>query len=492
MNNLHKLSIAVFLLLGLNSAQAQVNACSVAAPSLVFTGGVSCVTGTTVGATADFTNTAYCTTNNGPGVADRDVWYQFTTPPTLSGCWTFNLQRGTVQGDLMLRVFKTCSTVVGSSYVCSGNNYVDVSSSSFTATDWTANTTYYLQVTARSTAANTGIFNLCVTQSSAQASNDACATPMAIGSVPQQTGNNTAGCNYTYNAPADANVTPGQLCAITLENIAWYSFTALGNGSIVLTFQNIQCNGAGNGFQLGVFQGNSCGSWTNLGCAAASGGTVTLTITNVTAGQKFYMALDGNAGSNCHFTVSGTNIIPLPVEMISFTAKQISDQVLLEWSTGSEKNNDFFNVERSVDGLNFETIGSRKGAGNSSSVINYELTDHQPNNSTIYYRIKQTDLNGRYSFSEMIAIKIKRKTELLTSSPNPNTGISYFQFESPQNGTIYYEIINVLGQVKKSGSLPVQQGLNNIELTFEELDAGIYFSKFQSEFLNLKTQFIKK
>ena len=488
----HIIFAVILLIAGISKSNAQVNACSALAPSLVFSGGVSCVTGTTVGATNDFSTGSYCTSNpSGGGVVNRDVWYKFVTPAALGGCWTFNLQRGTAQGDMMLRIFKNCSTSVGSAFVCSSNEYADLSSTQFTASDWTASTTYYIQITVRSTTANAGTFNLCVTQSAPQAANDACASPMQITAIPQQTGNNTAGCNYTYNPAADMNVTPAQLCASTLENIAWYSFTAQSAGTVVITFENIQCNGAGNAFQLGVFQGNSCGNWTYLGCAAAGGGTVNLNITNVAAGQKFFMALDGNAGSNCHFRLSGSNVLPLPIKLLSFSAKNKSNYVNLEWSTATETNNDFFTVERSEDGVNFEAIGTRKGAGNSNTIKFYELSDAKLFSGTRYYRLKQTDYDGMYTYSSVVAVKAKQRIEQILVAPNPVTGACSFSFDAVDKDIAKISIMNVSGQVKISRNFLITQGKNEVVLFLDELGPGLYFIFLNSEEIAIKTQFIK-
>ncbi len=487
------LIVAIVLLAGISNSNAQVNACSALAPALVFSGGVSCVTGTTVGATNDFSNGYYCTSNpNGSGVVNRDVWYKFTTPATLSGCWTFNLQRGTAQGDMMLRIYKNCSTSVGSALVCSSNEYADLTSNQFMSSDWTVSTTYYIQITARSTTANAGTFNLCVTQSSPQASNDACVAPMQITAIPQQTGNNTAGCNYTYDPAADMNVTPAQLCASTFENIAWYSFTAQTAGTVVINFENIQCNGAGNAFQLGVFQGNSCGSWTHLGCAAAAGGTVNLSINNVAAGQKFFMALDGNAGSNCHFRLSGSNVLPLPIKLLNFSAKYKSNYVNLEWSTATETNNDFFTVERSEDGINFEAIGTRKGAGNSNTTKLYELSDAKLFSGTRYYRLKQTDYDGMFTYSSVVAVKAKQKIEQILVAPNPVTGACSFSFDALGKGIAQISILNVSGQLKIKKHFLITQGKNDVVMFLDELDPGLYFISLNSEEISIKTQFIKQ
>jgi hypothetical protein len=99
-----------------------------------------------------------------------------------------------------------------------------------------------------------------------------------------------------------------------------------------------------------------------------------------------FQSKDGNAGSNCHFSVSGINIVPLPIELLSFNAEAFSSgYVQLNWKTISETNNDYFSIERSADGLNFELMGIVDGAGNSNQILDYSTRDLNPLSGTGYY-----------------------------------------------------------------------------------------------------------
>src|ERR1700751_1021249 len=86
---------------------------------------------------------------------------------------------------------------------------------------------------------------------------------------------------------------------------------------------------------------------------------------------------------------------PLPVELVSFTADCSNGHELLNWSTASETNNDYFLVERSDDGNTFYEIGRAAGHGTSSQTNNYTFTDPQPLSGTVYYRLEQIDYNGK-------------------------------------------------------------------------------------------------
>lgn len=106
------------------------------------------------------------------------------------------------------------------------------------------------------------------------------------------------------------------------------------------------------------------------------------------------------------FTSPGFGGFTLPVEWLDFSANQIREGVQLQWSTASELNNDFFVVERSNSNGNFEAITQVNATGNSDLVQAYSATDAHPLMGTNYYRIKQVDIDGNYSFSSVIEIDV--------------------------------------------------------------------------------------
>ncbi|PJF33793.1 MAG: hypothetical protein CUN57_01220, partial [Phototrophicales bacterium] len=109
---------------------------------------------------------------------------------------------------------------------------------------------------------------------------------------------------------------------------------------------------------------------------------------------------------------SGTGTLnALPIDLVRFVAsKRDGGQVSLEWTTASEINNDYFTIERSFDGRNFESIGQVKGAGNSFEEINYSFVDESiagiSSNRIVYYRLKQTDYDGVFTYSDVISVEL--------------------------------------------------------------------------------------
>jgi len=121
------------------------------------------------------------------------------------------------------------------------------------------------------------------------------------------------------------------------------------------------------------------------------------------------------------FDLTGTvcNVL-LPVELLSFDAVlNGKEETELSWSSASERNNDFYSVERSANGIDFETIETVKGAGNSTALLNYSSKDLQPFEGVSYYRLKQTDFDGSYSYSAMVSIDRSVRASRLAVWPNP-------------------------------------------------------------------------
>lgn len=119
------------------------------------------------------------------------------------------------------------------------------------------------------------------------------------------------------------------------------------------------------------------------------------------------------------FTLGNTdNSLPLPIELLSFTASSKNGTVELRWSTSSELNNDFFTIERSNGGEKFEEVLKVKGMGTKATETSYSSRDTAPFKGISYYRLKQTDFDGRFSYSNVVSVSIDG-TDLWSVFPNP-------------------------------------------------------------------------
>ncbi len=222
--------------------------------------------------------------------------------------------------------------------------------------------------------------------------------------------------------------------------------------------------------------------WKDLGNGGVTGNTTTGTVINsasVTTYSAFTLA-------------SSTANNPLPVKMISFNATAMGSAVKVHWSTASETNNDFFEVQRSKDGDVFESLAKVKGAGNSNTVIDYNWMDENPFQNLSYYRIKQVDFNGAFTYSDVKAIEISAmiKEEDMIVYPNPSNGeflhIAFTNLNS-LSSNVNVQLLDESGKlVFEKKELPVNNQEDTLQLFFNhKLDSGIYLMKLSEGNLTL-------
>jgi len=170
-----------------------------------------------------------------------------------------------------------------------------------------------------------------------------------------------------------------------------------------------------------------------------------------------------------YFTIGSISIAtPLPVELIDYTIT-CEAKPTLSWTTKSELNNNYFTVQRSHDGVNFETLSQISGAGNSTSTLEYKWTDQNPQFGTTYYRLSQTDFDGRISIFQTKIINCQQEENFYVY-PTPFSEL--LTFHSKYEGLI--TIIDNSGKLVLEHS--VYLGLNTIQT--EHITAGSYILQF--------------
>ncbi len=177
----------------------------------------------------------------------------------------------------------------------------------------------------------------------------------------------------------------------------------------------------------------------------------------------------------------------LPLDLLSFSAGLNGKVVDLHWVTASETNNDYFNVERSADGIYWETVTTADGAGNSAIELHYASSDLKPFSGVSYYRLKQTDFDGHYSYSDMEAIHLLQAEDLIIY---PNPVINQFTLDLGREHTdVLVEVKNSLGQIVFSARY------ETLISTTIEIDApqGLYFVHVLSDKgLNMVAKVVKQ
>jgi hypothetical protein len=129
--------------------------------------------------------------------------------------------------------------------------------------------------------------------------------------------------------------------------------------------------------------------------------------------------VQGNALRVDNIRITIYTSVILPIELAYFNGRVHEDQVELEWQTHTEKNNDYFTIERSSDGVNFVPIEEIDGAGDSHVPITYSSIDKDISSKTTYYRLKQTDFDRAFTYSNTIAVNTSDLVRELVIFPNP-------------------------------------------------------------------------
>lgn len=165
---------------------------------------------------------------------------------------------------------------------------------------------------------------------------------------------------------------------------------------------------------------------------------------------------------------------PLPIELLRFEAGIFINQVELFWETATEKNNHYFEVERSANAEQWETIGQVKGAGNSSSRKYYSFVDGSPIIGTSYYRLKQTDFDGRFSYSSIRSVSVEKYKEAeLKVYPNPTKSNIHIQSNTLKKEDVLF--FDVLGKEVSRDCKFLFESPLGLVFDVSALETGVYY-----------------
>ena len=165
----------------------------------------------------------------------------------------------------------------------------------------------------------------------------------------------------------------------------------------------------------------------------------------VTAGN-----VSGINDGNLIFGIS-QNDANLPIRLLDFKAKKSGKQVNLDWTTTSELNNDYFNVERSKDGIHFELIGKVKGFGTTQERQQYRFVDEKPYRGLNYYRLNQFDFDGKHAYSPIRYVEFREEGKILEMEYYPNPVSKELKITINQEVDNYQiRIMDMSGKVLKS------------------------------------------
>lgn len=172
----------------------------------------------------------------------------------------------------------------------------------------------------------------------------------------------------------------------------------------------------------------------------------------------------------------------LPIELLSFEATSEDHKIVkCEWSTASEINNDYFVIQRSKNGQTFEQTGTIQGAGNSSTQLNYVFYDEHPYSGVSYYRLKQIDFDGKFSYSQIRSVFLD-EPPIIDIYPNPSSGEISVIIRSPKDMTVDMSIYNSVGQNILFKQQSLEKGRTEIKINLTEYDSGTYFIRIKTPY----------
>lgn len=475
----------------------------------------------------NYTNVAATTTNPpaapscGNFTSAMDVWYSFTAP--ANGQVVIQSDDGTLTDG--------CIAIYSSSNgLCSGTlTQVACNDDSYTfmpylfQTGLTPGTTYWLRFWGYAGAS--GTYQMCMFSPPGTRVED------CLGSTTVCDDQHVENANqYTGNV-SDLSVANRGCLASSERQGTWYIFSIATNGQLGFTISPL----AADDYDWAIWGPFAAGSTTNTSCVPGSApircsyasGSNTLSATgsyntgmgnatwdfpttysnpttcgactegaggngwvrgiNVTTGQVYLLYVSNFSVTGSAFTMSwnfagGSSLScsVLPVEWLGFSAKNDHGVVDLSWSTATERNSDYFALERSADGTTFEVIAVVEAAGESQHRVDYAYQDTEPLKAANYYRLKQVDQDGAYELSSVIVVLVGDDNAPPTLFPNPAHEQVNVAFTMPTQGTVYLQVVDPSGRVVRDRDLDVDRGQQTMSIGTAGLPAGAYHLRLVS------------
>ncbi|MFK7924349.1 MAG: T9SS type A sorting domain-containing protein [Bacteroidia bacterium] len=281
-----------------------------------------------------------------------------------------------------------------------------------------------------------------------------------------------------------ANALPAQLAGGDGDGYGSGNFIGLLSGDSLTTYVS---GGNGDGFSHsrrgGFLDGPDLSTLLRGGNGDGYGADDFLGVLSGFSTRTMYSSGSGDGFAHARASGSLQGVV-FPIALLSFEAIPENDNVLLQWITESELNNDFFTIERSQDANTFRELLQVPGSGTTQSRHSYESIDQKPLGGYSYYRLKATDFDGSFSYSQIVAVNMSKPSSWrLLVYPNPNAGKTLHLHFSGIKGTesIELEIVDALGARIFSQSL--KPDADTFELSLDlphRLAKGSYLVRMRS------------
>jgi len=292
-------------------------------------------------------------------------------------------------------------------------------------------------------------------------------TTWQSGIVPPTSGfASNSNINITYGTPFQsivlgANLTVDNNSNLTLnvsDTLIVKNFT-INSGSNITIHGILIVTGSliNNG---GINDGSTNGRLIVLGNSNNSGGAINNltayvfgTYTSVGSGSYLHKSqanfnTDYSTSTSMYKTVQqSSGIVSLPIELLSFSAQRSTESVHIDWKTATETNNDYFTLQRSIDGVDWNDIYKCSGAGTTTIEHTYNYIDNESSsNQIVYYRLIQTDYDGKFTYSDVLGVLPQQETFDFRVFPNPTTGNVTISIDNSLQAFTTIDIINEWGE----------------------------------------------
>ena len=245
---------------------------------------------------------------------------------------------------------------------------------------------------------------------------------------------------------------------------------------------------------------NVNGSLNGNGAANRTKKTFTITGLNIPNGATFWIRWEKDAAvdgviNNDALAVDDFSIIPnpstQPVELTYFNYQKTGSAIKLNWQTSSEKNNDYFELLRSADGINFQSLTKVQGNGSTAVTNNYSHTDFNPLPGTSYYQLKQVDFNGDVKAYPAIAVTTAQQ-ELDFSVAVSSNGNAALHIYSPVKAAAKLQLTDIYGRKLADKNIALESGYNDVSIKLSGLSTSVYVAVLSADGKVVKKKFLGK
>ncbi len=451
----------------------------------------------------------------GGGTGSQDVWYKFIAP--AGGQAVINTQAGSITDSGMELYRSTDGTCGTLTFVACDDNSGTGNMSQILEYGLVGGNTYYLRVWRKN--GGEGTMNICVQN---QYSDCDVSFPLCSSS--------SFNTNSFGPGAVDSNIGncfTGGVDETELQSI-WLNFEIQTTGTLGLIIDSQ--NPGGDDYDFNLFRANTCADvvgGNSVSCNASSstgaGGTTGISTANggtnnsqppgpgnpfnsdlnVIAGERYYIVINNfsNTGIGFDINFSGTaglDCVVLPLELTEFGGEKVKEQNLLHWATAREFNTSHFEIERSNDAMDFIKIGELKSGNKKMENQLYQYWDAEPQTGINYYRLKQVDLDGTFTYTKTIAIDnqgVITSFEIQKMYPNPAQNSINFVFAVPSsNSELQIEIFDSNGKSVATTTESYQKGIQNFNQNLSNFSKGLYILRVSNVQTGevLTKKFIKK